>query len=370
MSLRQYFFYLRYFDWILFLSVLVLLSFGLAALYGIAQSSENPDFLYLKKQIAFAVIGLFLLFFVSFLDYNIFRSYAFVMYSFFLGVLLYVLFFGKVVRGTSGWIQWYFINFQPVELAKFILIVFLSKLSVSKMQEDSKIQFIAKTGIIAFLYFILVLLQPDFGSALILFILWFGILFASGVPKKYLAYIIGIFIIFFIFGWLFFFQDYQKDRIFTFFDPMDDPLGSGYHVRQSVIAIGSGGLYGKGLSLGSQSQLKFIPASQTDFIFAVISEELGFFGSSLVLFLYGLILYRIIRIAQKTSDDFAHYIAIVVSLMFFFQFLINAGMNLGIMPVTGIGLPFLSYGGSLLVVSMMLIGLVESIAIRTIKYKV
>lgn len=369
MPFRKYIFYLRYFDWVLFLSVLVLLSFSLAALYGIAQSNENPDFFNLKKQIAFAVVGLIFLFIMSFLDYNILRSHAHIIYSLFFLVLLYVLFFGKIFRGTSGWIQLYSINFQPVELAKFILVVFLAKLCVISSKGDRGLRFIARTGLTAFMYFVLVMLQPDFGSALILFILWFSFLVISGVEKKYIISIIVLFAIFFSLGWLFFFKDYQKDRILTFFQPMNDPLGSGYHVRQSVIAIGSGSMYGKGLASGSQSQLKFIPASQTDFIFAVISEELGFFGSSLILFLYGIIFYRIIRIAQKTSDNFAFYLALGVSFMFFFQFFINIGMNLGIMPVTGIGLPFLSYGGSLLVVSMMLIGLVESIAIRTIKYK-
>ena len=342
----------------------------MAALYGIAQSNENPDFLNLKKQIVFAAIGIVFLFVMTFLDYSIFRSYAFIMYSLFLGVLVYVLFFGKVLRGTSGWLELFSLSFQPVELAKFILLITLAKVIVAYSGAEKNIKFILNTGAIAFFYFILVLLQPDFGSALMLFVIWFGLLYVSGISRKYIMGIVVIFLLFFSMGWLFFFQDYQKDRILTFFQPMSDPLGSGYHVRQSVIAIGSGNIFGKGLASGSQSQLKFIPASQTDFIFAVISEELGFFGSMLLLSLYGIIFYRIIRIAQRASSAFAYYAALGVSILFFSQCMINIGMNLGIMPVTGIGLPFLSYGGSFLVVSLILIGLVESISIRSVKYKV
>lgn len=369
MPFRKYFFNLRYFDWVLFFSVLLLLSFGLSALYGIAQSDESPDFGNLKKQIMFAVIGLVMLFVMSFFDYNVFRSYAFIAYIVFAVILVYVLFFGKVLRGTSGWIQISIFNFQPVELAKLVLMIMLAKICVVSAYNEKNLLFIARTGVYAFIYFSLVMFQPDFGSALILFLLWFGIIILSGVGKKYIISVIAIFLIFFAMGWLFFFQDYQKDRMATFFQPMSDPLGRGYHVRQSVIAIGSGNIFGKGLASGSQSQLKFIPASQTDFIFAVISEELGFLGSTIVLFLYCVVLYRIIRIAQRASDDFASFLALGVSVIFFSQIIINIGMNLGIMPVTGIGLPFISYGGSLLVVSMLFIGIVQGISIRSIKYK-
>jgi len=232
MPFRKYFFNLRYFDWILFFSVMILLSFGLSALYGIAQSNENPDFANLKKQIMFAVIGVVILFIMSFFDYNIFRSYAFISYIGFAFVLVYVLFFGKVLRGTSGWIQIFFFNFQPVELAKLVLMAILAKMCVISAFHEKNILFIVRTGIYAFIYFALVMFQPDFGSALILFLLWLGIIILSGVSKKYIFSVIVLFLIFFSMGWLFFFQDYQKDRMATFFQPMSDRHRIGKYFRQ------------------------------------------------------------------------------------------------------------------------------------------
>ena len=165
-------------------------------------------------------------------------------------------------------------------------------------------------------------------------------------------------------------MDYQKDRIITFVDPSHDPYGSGYHVRQAVIGVGSGQLTGRGLASGSQSQLKFIPASQTDFIFAVIAEELGFLGSALILIFYFIFFYRVIHIAKKARDDFALYLVLGASVLLFCQFFINVGMNVGILPVTGIGLPFISYGGSFLIASFILAGIIESVAMRSIKYRI
>ncbi len=370
MIFRKYITYLRYYDWILFFCVLLLLSFSLAALYGIGTGAESAQFLNLKKQIVFVIIGLIFLITISFLDYNIFSSYA---YLFYVGsgiLLLVVLFFGVSFKGTTGWLDFYGFNLQPVELAKFSLLLVLAKMFSNKTPEEKNLRFVVKTGIITLIYFILVLRQPDFGSAMLLFFLWFGFLLFSGVKKTYIFSLIGILIISFFIGWMFFFKDYQKDRIITFFQPTTDPLGSGYHVRQSIIAIGSGNFFGKGLASGSQSQLKFIPASQTDFIFAVISEELGFVGSIVILFLYAVFFYRLLRITKKTNDDFALHFVLGVSILLFSQFMINVGMNLGIMPVTGISLPFLSYGGSFLIISLVLVGCIQSIVIRTVKYKV
>ena len=170
--------------------------------------------------------------------------------------------------------------------------------------------------------------------------------------------------ILFSFAWFFLFADYQKDRILTFFNPQSDPYDRGYQVHQAVIAVGSGGLFGRGLGFGSQSQLKFIPASQTDFIFAVIAEELGFFGVSLVLFLWGVIFYRLLKAANQMKDNFSTLFIFGASLLFFVQIFVNIGMNIGLVPVTGIPLPLLSSGGSFLIVSLAIFGLAESMIIR------
>ena len=181
---------------------------------------------------------------------------------------------------------------------------------------------------------------------------------------------VGLFSIVAIIGWNFMLQPYQKSRILTFINPAADPYDRGYQVRQSIIAIGSGQWFGRGLGSGSQSQLKFIPASQTDFIFAVIGEELGFFGATLVLGAYLVLFLRCIILVRRASDDFASYLVIGISLLLFSQVVINIGMNIGVLPVTGIGLPFLSYGGSYLVMTFALAGVAQAVATHSIKYRV
>lgn len=370
MSIRRYLIYFRYFDWILFFSVLLLLSFSLAALYGIAQGFDPANFSQLYKQIIFIFIGIGFLIFFSLLNYNIFLSYAYPLYISGCIFLLVVLFFGKTFQGTTGWFELFGFTFQPVEFSKFALIVTLSKIFSRTPPEKRDWKFIMGTGFVTFIYIMLVLKQPDFGSAVILFAIWFGLMLLAGVKRVYLFALIAIFAAGLIFGWFFLFQDFQKDRIKVFFNPSADPLGRGYHVRQSIIAIGSGGLLGRGLASGSQSQLKFIPASQTDFIFAVIGEELGFLGSGVVLVLYFIFLYRMLRTAGRTNDNFAVHFVLSCIILFLTQIAVNIGMNLGIMPVTGISLPYLSYGGSFLILSLALVGVVQSIYIRTVKYQI
>jgi len=189
-------------------------------------------------------------------------------------------------------------------------------------------------------------------------------LFFSRMNKKHLVIIFLLLAISSIFAWSYLLHDYQKDRIYVFLDPQRDPKGSGYNVIQSVIAVGSGGIYGRGVGRGLQSQLKFLPERQTDFIFASTAEELGFLGSAIILGLFTLLLFRIIRTAQNARDNFGMYLAIGVFFMFFWQILINIGMNIGVMPVTGIPLPLLSYGGSSLFMTFLSLGLVQSIVAR------
>lgn len=361
---------MRYFDWVLFFSAILLLSFGLAALYGIAVSYDDPNFANFKKQLIFAGVGIAIVVLVGFFDYTIFAQYAFMLYIIAALLLIAVLFFGETLRGTTGWLNVFGFSFQPVEIAKIALLVFLAKFFTSHPKEKRQMSFMLKTGLITFVYFILVLLQPDFGSGILLLSIWLGLLLVSKIKLRYLLILFSIFLVMFASGWFFVFQDYQKDRIMTFLQPTADPLGSGYHVRQSIIAIGSGMFFGRGLASGSQSQLRFIPASQTDFIFAVIGEEFGFLGSFVVLAIFGVFFYRLIRTAKRANNEFAMYLVLGITSLFFAQFLVNAGMNIGIMPVTGIGLPFVSYGGSFLLVSFLLLGIVQSISLRSEKYKI
>jgi len=364
MFLKKYFIGLKNFDWILFGAVFLLICFGLAALYSISVSFENPDFLNFKKQIIFVVIGLVFLFLASFFDYRFWQDYSYLIYIAVAIILLAVLFFGVTVHGTTGWFSFVGFNFQPVELAKMALVIFLAWFLSRKINFVKDVKNFLILGVAAGLYFLLVAWQPDLGSAIILFLIWLLMIIFAGVSKKHLIFLAVILVLFSVVAWFFLLQDYQKDRIATFFDPQSDPYGRGYHVRQAMTAIGAGGFMGRGLGFGSQSQLKFIPASQTDFIFAVVAEELGFIGVSLVLFLFGLIFYRLVKAVQLMKDSFSTFFILGTTIILFSQVIINIGMNIGLVPVTGISLPFLSYGGSFLIVSLVLIGVVESMIAR------
>lgn len=361
----KYLNFLKQFDWILLVSVLLLICFSLAALASIALSQEVPNFSNFKKQLFSFAIGFLLLVFFSFLDYRLIKNYTFIFYIVVLIILLGVLFFGKTVHGTTGWYSFGEFNFQPVELAKLSLIVFLARFFSTRAREMDKLKHLLFCGAISALPVILILLQPDFGSALILFFLWFCMLFLIGVRKKYLLAIFLVICLLFVGAWFFVFRDYQKARILSFLNPGRDPLGYGYNITQSKIAIGAGGLLGRGLGFGSQSQLKFIPESQTDFIFAVVAEELGFVGVFLILGIFGIFFWRVAEIAKKVKDDFAMFLILGIAVLFSIQIFINIGMTLGLVPVAGIGLPFLSYGGSALLINLVMVGILESIATRS-----
>ncbi|OGY53743.1 MAG: rod shape-determining protein RodA [Candidatus Buchananbacteria bacterium RIFCSPLOWO2_01_FULL_46_12] len=364
MALKRYFNILKEFDWILAGAVCVLICFGLVALYSIGVSFDNADFLNLKKQVIAAVIGLIIFFVLSFLDYRFLHSLGYQIYFLALALLVGVLFFGRTIAGTTGWFSLFGLSFQPVEVAKLALIIFLAWFLTEQAERIKELKTFLLSGLFVAALFLLVIFQPDFGSGLILLVIWFGLLFLSGANKKHLLAVLILMAILFSFAWFFLFADYQKDRILTFFNPQSDPYDRGYQVHQAVIAVGSGGLFGRGLGFGSQSQLKFIPASQTDFIFAVIAEELGFFGVSLVLFLWGVIFYRLLKAANQMKDNFSTLFIFGASLLFFVQIFVNIGMNIGLVPVTGIPLPLLSSGGSFLIVSLAIFGLAESMIIR------
>lgn len=352
-------------DWILLGSVILLICFGLAAIYSIAISADQPDFGNFQKQIIFALIGLGLILIMSLIDYRLWQDYSLLIYLGVGALLLLVLFFGVTVSGTTGWFSLMGINFQPVELAKVALIIFLSWFLSHRGQQIKKFKNFFITALATSSFFFLVILQPDFGSGVMFFLIWVLLLLFAGADKKHLGVLALTFIVAAVVAWLFLFQDYQRERILTFLNPQSDPYNSGYHVRQAVTAVGAGGIFGRGLGFGSQSQLKFIPASQTDFIFAVIAEELGFFGVSLVLFFWGVIFYRLVKAARLMKDNFSAFFILGVTAVFFSHLMINIGMNLGLVPVTGISLPFLSYGGSFLVISLLMVGIIEGMIARS-----
>ena len=357
--------YLKNFDWILFAAVLLLVCFGLVELYSIALGQGAIDLLNFKKQVFFVIAGIITLFVFAFWDYYNLRSYSVYFYLFGAALLLGVLLFGHEIRGTKGWFYLWGFGVQPVEFIKIILILFLARYFSSVSLKIKPLKHLIITGAGTFVFIALVLLQPDFGSAFILFLLWFSMVILAGFKKKYFIVIILILSILIACGWTFLFEDYQKQRIITFLDPSHSSLGRGYNIAQAIIAVGSGGLAGRGLGFGSQSQLKFLPEAQTDFIFAVIAEELGFLGVALVITFFAIFFYRCLANLKNINNDFGIFFILASASLLFIEMFINIGMNIGILPVIGISLPFLSYGGSAMFSSLVLVGVIESIIIRS-----
>lgn len=357
--------YLKEFDWLLLASVVLLSAFGLMEIYSVALGQGDLNLLNFYKQIVFISIGLFLLFVFSFIDYRFLKSirrYLYVAATLMLGA---VLLFGSDIRGTRGWFYVSGFGIQPVEIVKIILLIFLAAYFAELATKIKTLGHFIISALSAGFLMLLVLLQPDFGSSLMLGAIWLIMVIFTGFPKKYLIAILASSLVIFILAWSFFFQDYQKQRVLTFLHPGENALAEGYNISQAIIAVGSGSWHGKGLGLGSQSQLKFLPEAQNDFIFAVIAEELGFLGVSLVLFFFILFFSRCLAAIKHLPNDFSVYFVLGAAGLIFIQMFINIGMNIGIMPVVGLSLPFISYGGSSIFSLFILVGIIENIIIKS-----
>lgn len=349
-------------DWLLVLSALFVFGAGLLSLYGLSVTG-NPWSLsgsYFLRQLIFGVIGIAFMFFFQFLDYRHLVRYGTHFYFLSIIALVLVLLFGRTVNGTSGWISLGFVRFQPVEAVKIALILFLARFIIEKRSELGEwVRIIASLVLSSFLIF-LVLKQPDLGSALTLMAIWGGMILVSGIRIKHILVLLLIGIMVASAGW-FFLEGYQRDRIEIFLHPESDPRGSGYNVLQAMVAVGSGGISGKGVGYGSQSQLNFLPEKHTDFIFATVTEELGLVGSGAILLCYGAFLFRSWGIAACARDNAGYLIAVGAQIYFIIQIFINVGMNMGLLPVAGLPAPFLSYGGSSLLASFTIAGLLLSV---------
>lgn len=352
-------------DWVLIVATGLLLGVGILALYSISASQDNlSETSFFARQITALFIGVVAMFSFSVIDYHYFRSHSKIIYFLMLILLIFVLIKGSLIRGTTGWISIGFLNFQPVEIAKIFLILSLASFITKSKAMLGEFSRLLASFMIAGTAIFLVLKQPDFGSALILMAILMVMLLLSGIEWKYLLSMFILGLIGLVMIW-FLLADYQKNRIINFINPENDPKGSGYNVIQSMIAVGSGGIKGKGMGHGSQSQLNFLPENHTDFIFAVIVEEFGLFGAGFVIVLFLIIFYRMKRIAEMAMDNFGYLIVSGSMAMFFAQVLVNIGMNIGVMPVTGIPLIFLSYGGSSLISSFIVIGIVNNVFIAS-----
>ena len=361
----------RTIDWLLYLCSFLLTLFGIVVIYSITYGQEvTKNFAF--YQLVFAGVGFVLLIGFSLLDYHLFRILAYPLYGLCLFLLLLVLFtpLGKATYGATRWINLGFFQFQPSELLKLIIIVALARVS---SQEELGLKQLLFSLALVLVPIVLVFQQPDLGTALIIFIIGMGMIALANYPKKYLFALLVIVLLFFGLGSLSLFsvgpfknilKPYQKERLLVFLEPQKDPFGAGYNVSQAMIAIGSGGFLGRGLGHGPQSQLNFIPSKHTDFIFAVASEAFGFVGVSLLLAIFFVLCWRILKIAQKARDDFGTLLGLGVFLYFFASFVINVGMNMGVLPATGVPLPFISYGGTSLMTNLIAIGLCQSVMIR------
>lgn len=333
---------------------LVLVLFGLVVLFSIAPSL-------LGQQALFGLFGLTLFFFVWQTDYRVLKILGGYFYLAALVFLVSLFLFAPAVRGTVRWFELGGFQLQPSELVKPLLIVFLaSRLSSLKELSLKKLGFL---GLLISVAVFLVIKQPDLGTAFIFLSFWLGMVLARGFPLK-------IFVVFFFLAVLFlpqfwnFLKEYQQLRILTFFNPQLDPLGAGYNVIQAQIAVGSGRLWGKGLGFGTQSHLKFLPEQHSDFVFASLAEEAGFLGSAVLLAVFFVLIAQIILVAKRAEDSFGCLLAVGVASQLLAQVFVNLGMNLGLLPITGITLPLVSYGGSSLVSTFLSLGLVASVAKR------
>ncbi len=359
----------RRFDWIFFVSTTVLFLLGLAAIYSVELSREAAEFALIRKQLIACGLGLILYFVLASTNVISLRNYARGMYLFGVLLLVLVLLFGREISGTKGWFVIFGFSFQPVEFMKFALAVQLARYFGEHARRRFGWKEIFGSGLLMAIPFGLVMMQPDLGSALLLFGLWVMLMIFAGIKIHHVSVLAGIGGAFSILSWFFLLQPFQKNRINVFLNPELDPLGVGYNINQAKIAIGSGKLFGRGLGFGSQSQLKFLPESQTDFIFAVIAEELGFLGIMILLSAWAIVFWRIVHSAYSARDNFSAFLAAGIFSLFFVQMTVNIGVNMAILPATGIALPFVSYGGSSLLISCMMAGVAQSMMMRSERWQ-
>ena len=342
-------------DWWLFLATLPLLAAGLVTMHAFTGDST-----YAAHQIIWICISLLVFFGVSVADVRFLRATwvsvaLFVISVGFLGALTLL---GKVSHGAQSWFSLGAFSFQPSDFAKIALIIILAKYFSRRHIEIANIRHILISGLYTFVLFVLVLLHPDLGSAMIIFLIWLGMVMVSGISKKHLFAMIAVVAVAFALLWTLGFKEYQKDRIRNFINPLADIHGAGYNAYQSAIAVGSGGLFGKGLGYGTQSRLKFLPEYQTDFIFAAFAEEWGFVGIVILFSLYGIIIWRVIVNAMRGGTNFEILFGAGTAIYFIVHIAVNVGMNMHLLPVTGTPLPFLSYGGTHLMSEFLALGIV------------
>ncbi len=351
-------------DWVLFFSMLILASLGILMIYSTSIEADGVDYSFVIRQVFYVVFGIIVYLVITKIDYKLIAQSSFLLYALVVILLAITFFIGETTRGAVRWIDLKFVTIQASEIAKPIIILTLAHFFTKYPPRELK-NVLVSFLIIAIPSF-LVFLQPDLGNTLVLLSLWVVLVFAAGIKFLQATFFALVSILVIPMVWLFL-RDYQRERLASFLNPEKDPLGSGYNLIQSIIAVGSGGLTGRGFGRGTQSQLNFLPEQKTDFIFATTAEELGFLGVGLILGAFAVIIYRITTLLNRSSDMLGSYIVLGVASMIVIHAFINIGMNIGLFPVTGITLPLLSFGGSSLLSVMISLGLVNSVAAHTKK---
>ncbi|MDD5569367.1 MAG: rod shape-determining protein RodA [Candidatus Pacebacteria bacterium] len=348
------------FDWVLFFAALLLAIFGIVSLYG----SANGDFSVFNRQAGFLIAAILALFGVSLVDNrNLRENPALLLVFYFVCVILLigVFMFAPEIRGIKSWYRIGQISFDPIEPMKLILILILAKYFSVRHVELYNLKHIFLSGFYIALPVILIFFQPEFGSVAVVLAIWIGILLVSGIKVRDFLVMSLIFIVVAGGVWSFLLKDYQKDRVLSFVAPQEDLLGQGWSQNQSEISVGSGGLIGQGIGNGAQTQYGFLPEAHTDFAFASIAEETGLVGTLILLSLFILLFWRILKIALSARSNFSRLFASGLAISIFFQMAINVGMNLGLLPVIGLPLPLVSYGGSNLFFTFVSLGILENI---------
>ncbi|MDE1874770.1 MAG: rod shape-determining protein RodA [Patescibacteria group bacterium] len=344
-------------DWVMLSAALTLGLFGL-----VTMNSFNGDNYYFVRQIIWICLSVGVFFGASLIDWSFLRRTQALtaLYAAMVALLAVLFIAARAVKGAHSWLQFGLVSFEPMDVAKLVLVFVLAKYFSKRHIEIANVRHIIVSGTYALILFVLIALQPNLGAAVVVGCIWLGMVLVSGISKKHLFAIFAIAIVSFALLWNFGFKEYQKERIVSFINPAADVQGSGYNARQSTIAIGSGEVFGKGIGYGTQSKLKFLPEYQTDFIFAAFAEEWGLVGVIIMFSVFGVLIWRIIANARRGATNFEIFAGLGIAVMFMSHFFINAGMNMGLLPVTGITLPFVSYGGSHLATSFLALGILQS----------
>jgi len=357
---QKVFFYIRSLDWVLVVSLLAIMAMGVLNLMSASNATHRPFYL---RQLLWYCIGICLMLGLHKVDYRVIARYAEVIYLGVCGLLVLVLFFGRTIGGSQRWLHFAFFNIQPSEFAKLAMVICFARYFYEKDKKVYGFKDLIKPVILAAIPCILILKQPDLGTAILIVLLLASMAIVARIRWTTLVGIVVTAMAFLPLAWQYL-RPYQKKRIITLFNPESDPFGAGYHIIQSKVAIGSGGLWGKGFMHGTQAHLSFLPEVHTDFAFSLWGEEWGFFGAILLLFFFGVVIYRGLHVAFTANERLGSFLAFGITAMFFWEAVVNINMVMGLLPVVGVPLPLFSYGGSSAMVTLMGMGIIMGVRSR------